>query len=697
MNRGFLHMGMGELTTRGRQETMKWVDRALNPHGDGAFARERVRGGSPPPELERTFFHGAVDGETAPFLAQLDPTIRERTAARADAVCEGRFDLLGYKGLSFGDPVDWHLDPISGRRAPQVHWSRIDPLDPSALGDARLVWELNRHVWLTVLGQAYLLTGEERYAEKAATLLRDWMRANPPGLGINWASSLEVALRMISWCWGMSLMHGAAAFATPAFRNLLRDWIAAHAAHVARYLSSYHSPNTHLTGEALALFYAGLLFPELPPAWRWYSLGERILSREIHQQVLADGVYFEQSTGYQRYTADFYSHFLVLASLNGITVGSDVTRRIQEMLDFLLYVRTPSGKLPQIGDADGAALLPLDDSDADDPRSLFSTAAVIFDRHDYAWAAGGLAPATVWLLGARTAGSFRGMAQAPPEASPSRLFAAGGYAVMRSDWSPKAHQLLFDVGPLGCPATAGHGHADLLAIQCCVGGTPYLVDPGTFVYTRQPEWRGHFRASAAHSTVRVDGVDQGEPDGPFRWRARPAARLRGWTSSPVADFACAEHDAYSRLREPVTHRRTIVFAKPTHWIVLDDLVGEGLHSWELRYQFAPMAVSIEQDGWVRARGGDGRALLVRALASFPLSVRVAEGDRADGGGWVSPAYGKRLPAPLVVFSGTSTLPLRVATVLYPLSAPGAPAPAISEIVAGSFGPLLGSELNLVGD
>ena len=682
-HRNILQMGVGELTTRSRQEAMKWVDRT--------FGSDRIRAVRAPADLERKFFRGAVEDGTVPYLEGLEPGLTQRTAQRADAVCEGRFDLLGYRGLSFGRPIDWHLDPLSGRRAPQVHWSLIDPLDQAALGDARLVWQLNRHGWLVLLGRAYALTGRARYAEVAADRLRSWMLANPPGLGINWASSLEVAIRMIAWCWAASLFERAPSFASKQLKGLLRDWIAAHAAHVARYLSSYHSPNTHLTGEALALFYAGVLFPELPPAWRWSSLGERILSREVHQQVLADGVYFEQSTGYQRYTVEFYLHFLVLASLNGIAVGPDVARRVQEMLDFLLYARSPRGRLPQIGDADGATLLPLGERDADDPSDLFSTAAVLFERGDYAWAAGALAPETVWLLGVKGAEGFRRLTPRPPDASPSRLFALGGYAVMRSDWRSDAHQLLFDVGPLGCPATAGHGHADLLSVQCCVAGSPYVVDPGTFVYTRQPEWRSHFRSSAAHSTVRVDGCDQGEPDGPFRWLARPKAHLRAWTSSAAADFACAEHDAYARLAEPVTHRRTVIFAKPTHYIVVDDLLGEGEHAWELRYQLAPMPATIEPDGWVRAKGPDGHALLLGVVAPGEYSARVAEGNRAaPGGGWVSPSYGQRAAAPLVVFSGTARLPFRVATILFPLRDPELPAPEISEIVQGSFRPLLGT-------
>ena len=195
--------------------------------------------------------------------------------------------------------------------------------------------------------------------------------------------------------------------------------------------------------------------------------------------------------------------------------------------------------------------------------------------------------------------------------------------------------------------------------------------------------------------MRIDDAEQVEPDGPFRWRARPQARIKGWASSAAADFACAEHDAYARLAEPVTHRRTVVFAKPDHFIVVDDLLGDGDHAWELRYQLAPMPLTLERDGWLRARGADGHALLLRIVTPAAFSTHIADGARAAGGGWVSPTYGRRVPAPLVVFSGIARLPFRVATILVPLRDPDRPAPSVSDVVQGSFRPLLGSELGAV--
>lgn len=614
------------------------------------------------------FFEGATSTQTQTLLEARTPGAREPVVAQAESSCRGRFDLLGYSQLCFGDPVDWHLDPVSGRRSPLVHWSRIDPLDPEMVGDSKVVWELNRHQWFIGLGQAYRYTADERYAEIFAIRVRAWMQANPPGTGINWASSLEVAVRLISWCWALFLFRDSRALSAEVSLEM-RAWIRAHALHVERYLSYYYSPNTHLTGEALGLFYAGALLPESRETERWRKLGARILAEQIERQVFPDGVYFEQSTCYQRYTTEIYLHFLILAARLGFAVPDVVGERVQRMLDFLQAISLPDGSMPQIGDNDGGSLLPLVRRAPDDLRGVFATAAAFFVRSDYAWAAGEVAPEVLWLLGPEGLKAFDSLQPAPPASPPSQSFMHGGYTVMRSGWSRQDHQLIFDTGPLGCPVSGGHGHADLLGIQCAFFGEPYLTDPGTYGYTTEPHWRDYFRSTAAHSTVMVDGLNQAVPDGPFKWRERPRARLRRWVSTETYDLADADHDAYHRLPDPVTHRRRVFFAKPRYWVVVDDLEGKAEHRIDLRFQFAPMTVKLSPDGWFVARTSAGRECRFLVSATAPLQSALIMGEQQPIQGWVSPDYGWRKPAPAVVYSTVSRLPLRIVSLIFPADSP----------------------------
>ena len=657
---------LGALAPGAAFDAIRERGRAADLDGARALLLERFLEAAP-----ARFFEGAVSPDAPGALRRRMGEAEAALVGQAESVLAGRFDLLGYRGLSFGDPIDWHLDPVSGKRAPLVHWTDVDFLDAERVGDSKVIWELNRHQWLVRLGQAYRMTGDERYAERFAAAIVQWRLANPPGIGINWASSLEVAFRIISWSWAVMLFRGSRVLGPELFVEIL-EGVAGHAAHVERYLSRYYSPNTHLTGEALGLFYAGLVFPELRGARRWRRLGRRILVDELDRQVLPDGFHFERSTCYHRYTVEIYLHFVLLAARNAVPLPREVAEQLEDMVDVLLALREPDGSIPAIGDADGGSLLPLAPRPRGDLRGVFAVAAAVFRRPDYAWAAQGPGPEALWLCG--PAGSdVESLAPRAPESAASALFAEGGYAVMRSGWDRRAHQLVFDTGPLGCPVSAGHGHADLLGIHCTVFGEATIADPGTFCYTAEPAWRDFFRGTAAHSTVRVDGLDQAVPRGPFSWQARPSARLLRWVTTESLDVADAEHDAYARLADPVTHRRRVLWIKPRYWIIVDDLAGAETHEVELRFQFAPIDVLVDPALGARAQAPSGTGLFLHPFSTAPLTAEVVAGGMSPAAGWISRDYGRREPAPLLIYRATTRLPLRIATLLLPVEA-GRPRP-----------------------
>jgi heparinase II/III-like protein len=679
-----VRMDLAEISCRARHEVSKWIDRRAEPRRNafkGDISAELIE--QCLEDMPSRFFAGASDPRVPAILRERFPDSGPRIIEAADRTLQKRFDLLGYRQLSFGDPIDWHLDPVARRRAPLLHWTLLDPLDAATVGDSKVVWELSRHQWLVRLGQAYRLTGDEHYGDMFAHTIRDWHRANRPGMGINWASSLEAAFRLISWCWSLSLFRGSVAL-TPRLRADLVEGIASHASRIERYLSYYFSPNTHLTGEALGLFYAGTLFPLLPGATRWRREAAQILIREADRQILPDGVYMEQSTCYQCYTAEIYLHFTILASRNKIPVPDGVVRCVERLLDALVALRRPNGSLPQIGDADGGRLLPLEPRPAGDASGIFSTAATVLKRGDYAWAAGGLMPDVLWVLGAEGVQVFDRLESTLPAQAPSRVLPDGGYAVMRTGWDREADQVILDGGSLGCRFSGGHGHADLLSVEASFRGQPYIVDPGSFRYTADEGWRGYYRGSAAHSTVEIDAVGQAVAHGPFGWVSRPGAQIIRWTSTPELDVAIAEHHAYGRLQDPVVHRRAVFLVKSRYCVIVDDLAGAAEHRVRLRFQFAPMSVTLDPSGWVRAGRGMQKGLLLHAFSTSALKAAIFEGETDPRQGWVASDYGDHQPAPMLVYSVTAPLPVRIVSLLLPTDTLLASPPSVSPVTDGGW-------------
>lgn len=581
---------------------------------------------------------------------------------RAKRICEGKFDLLGLRGLSFGEPVNWHLEPISGKQTPLLHWSRIKYLDAAVAGDKKISWELNRHHYFMTLGRAYWHTGDELFAQTFVAHLNAWMDANPPKLGINWASSLEVAFRAISWLWAIHFFKDAPCMTPEVFQRALK-FLFLHARHLETYLSTYFSPNTHLTGEALGLYYLGTLLPEFRVAARWRAAGRRILLAQLERHVRPDGVYFEQSSYYHRYTTDFYLHFRLLAQANGEDVGGLLEEKLQSLLDHLMYITRPDGRTPVFGDDDGGRLVMLDERAANDFRATLSTGAALFGRADYKYVSGEAAEETLWLLGGAALRKFDDLAAHPP-ATLSRAFPDGGYYVMRDGWSAADNYLLIDCGPHGAD-NCGHAHADALAFELATGGRAVLVDPGTYTYTGSTAARSVFRGSLAHNTLSIDGESSSVPDGAFTWEHIARATTRRWLAHERFDFFAGQHDGYERLPSPATHVREVLFIKGEYWMLRDIITTAGAHRYQWRYHFAPHAVPFVRAG--RQQRLEGGSDISSAVAKHELEISLP-GEEAEVNqeeGWVSECYGARTSAPVIVLSTTGEGPQDFMTFLIP--------------------------------
>jgi hypothetical protein len=678
-------MSLEELIGRSQQELAKLADRLLigsagemsdealyrefkpearNGSGEGTVEalRERLCAG------ERVFLPPLA--ERAAVVEMMNRRFAEERGAiiaAADKASEGKFELLGYEELNFGQPIDWHRHPLGGARAPLVHWSKIDPIAPIGKGDLKVFWELHRTASVVTLGQAYWLTGDHGYAEEFTRQVSSWIEANPVGMGVGWAASLEVAFRAIAWLWGLGLCADSRLVTADFIARLIKSLIE-HGRHIEKYLSYYFSPNTHLTGEALGLFYLGVALPEVGLAAGWRKLGLRILLEQLPQQVRPDGVYFEQASYYHRYTADFYTHLFALIRANEIVVPREDERRLWQKLeamnDYLLWIMRPDGAWPLIGDDDGGRLIRFDPTRsgarANDFRDTLAIGAAIFKRGDWKRMAGEAPVEMLWLLGPEAVACYDELeAETPPKNS--RAFEASGYFVMRDGWERSASFALIDCGPHGGGASCGHAHSDALSLELALGGVTWLVDPGTYVYGAQPEARDWFRSTRAHNTATVDGQDSSVTSTPFAWETVADCRLIEFDDREDLVVFAGRHDGYHRLDDPVTHTRSVLMLrKQAAFIVSDKFEARVRHDYAIRYHFAPGCEVEVFDNRIEARIRSGETLVINFFTSG-MGVRRIRTRVEDG--WVSTCYGQRAEAPVAIFEASGDGPVELTTVI----------------------------------
>ena len=578
------------------------------------------------------------------------PDASADAAMRGDRLLAGQHDLLGYRGLKISD---WHSDPVHHRRAPLVCWADVPYLDPS-IGDHKIIWELNRHQYFLQLGRAYWLTGDPRYAHGIVDQVDSWLEANPPLTGINWASMLEIGFRTISWTMAIHFLAGTADVRFPSGRCLAA--LERQLKHLEEHLSYYFSPNTHLTGEALALYVVGHAFPELDSSGRWIETGRRILLREIDRQILRDGGHVERSMHYQRYTLDFYLLALLTARRAGdVHAEHAFGDAAGRLADFTYGIADDKGCLPLIGDDDGGMLWPVTGRDCVDVRDSLATAAVVLNRpHLARW---GLQEEIFWMA-TREAIAFvnheKEVGDSRPDFGPgSQTFPDTGYVVMRS---ADDHAVL-DAGAHGY-MNGGHAHADALSLTLSIGGRPLLIDPGTATYTMDSQLRNRMRGSVNHNTVCLDGSPQSIPADPFHWATAADAHLHASRHSACFDWAEATHEGYA----PVQHRRSVIRADGSGWLVVDEIRGtacgddsDAIHSAATHWHFHP--------GWMLRDEGMGvlRATHLEGADAWLLfdaaDVSLVHGDEESGLGWYAPVYGTLLPTWSVRVTRRMRLPL----------------------------------------
>jgi hypothetical protein len=625
-------------------------------------------------------FAGRESSERAELLRKHLPDEAAEILREADEICGHRFRLLGYENLDFTldcgsgnskdtdlrdadfKEIDWHLDPVHGKRAPLDPWFKIPFLDFALVGDHKVRWELNRHQHLVTLAKARLLSRDEKYARELMAQWRSWIKANPYPLGINWGSTLEVAFRSLSWMWVDQMLPETAECAE--FRAELRSALAFHGRYIERYLSTYFSPNTHLLGEAVALFFLGTLYPQMPRAARWKESAWQIVLHEAGRQVRPDGVYFEQSLYYHVYAVDFFLYARLLAARNGMEIPPAYDAVLGRMLDVVAAL-AQAGPAEGFGDDDGGRLWNPRRNRMEQMTDPLALGAVIYSRE---FSAARLTEESIWLFGNRAVEELSRTQTSL--AARSFAFPDGGLYVL-ADAEPYAQAMVVDAGPQG-EGRSGHGHADALSLRLTMYGRRWLVDAGSGVYiSKDPADRNTFRGTGAHNTLRVDGMDQAVADEPFSWTQIPTTQAENWIAGKSFTYFVGSHNGYARLADPVVHRRHVLKIAGGVWLVRDVVLGQTEHELEIRWHFAPdLEVQAFGSGRVEVSTSRSRSKTGAASGEPGLTLMVPEETAWHAATEVtrtllSPAYGAFQPAPLVRCHARVSLPAETATALVP--------------------------------
>ena len=520
--------------------------------------------------------------------------------------------------------------------------------------DVKVPWELSRCHHLLRLGQAYRITGDERFTSEFIKQIDDWITANPCRFGVNWSCTMEVGIRVVNWIWAFHLFRISPQM-DAAFLGRFLASLHAHVEFIRENLEYRETVikgkrrrlnSNHYLANIVGLLYVALLFPELHlEKDRDFAIRE--LEIELHSETYADGVDYEHSVSYHRLVLEMFLSGFLLLRLNGYPLKAEVIERLKQMGEFVADYSRPDGKAPQIGDNDSGRLHPFTVRDPSDHRYLLDVMIHFFGFDNL----GSVLPdaETAWWLGALP--SVVNAVQPRPSVAYSN-----GFFIMKGSDS----HLFVSAASVGMHGLGSHSHNDISGFDYWARGCHWLVDPGTGTYTPDPDIRNYFRSTAAHNVLRVDETEINpiEPTRLFQLTDQARIIVHNWSTGSQEDVLCLEHTGYANILGGGACKREFRLNKEMNTLTIRDTVeGSGEHTCEWFFHFHPD---------VRPEQTDEGYVLRRSSAALKMLRKGVNCESSIVPGWYSPFYGKWVPAEVLVFRKRAALPIEIEIVLEPL-------------------------------
>jgi len=562
---------------------------------------------------------------------------------RAERICANRLTLFDLEDCNLGSRINWNYEYKAKKSTPMGFAPLIDYRNHTVTGDCKFVWEPSRHQHLVILGRAYCVTGQRRYAEVVKDQIMDWIKQCPYAMGMNWRSPLELAIRIINWAWALELVHSSNIF-THGDKQQLLGVVYRHLWDISRNYSGYSSANNHLIGEAAGVFIGSSYFASLKKAPVWHQQSKEILFAEIFNQTYSDGGTREQAMGYHLFVLEFFLLAGLVARNTGNDFPSDYWKRLEKMFEYVGVFSEGGEAISMFGDCDDGYVLDLGGLQ-DRARSLLAVGAVIFKRSDFKLWSKEFSEYAYWLFGHEGNEGYQNIqSENADNVLQSRALPDSGYYLLQCGHTDRDNQISvsFDCGDLGYGPIAAHGHADALSFTLRAFGMDIFIDPGTYDYFTYNQWRTYFRSTRAHNSIVIDGKDQSEILGPFLWGRRVQPRCIEWMPGPNGGRVTGEYRSWEALNNSVTHRRTITLdAKSNKIHVIDQLTGTGQHTADFCLHLAEQC-SVKRTINSQYEISCAKGYVVVDLDKR-LSVDVLWGSNNPIAGWISRGYHRKVP------------------------------------------------------
>lgn len=437
-------------------------------------------------------------------------------------------------------PIDWHSDFSSN-----YSWRRDEPFEKVKVGpekgvEIKIPRELSRFQHIYTVNQI----DEEQGALEFLSQALDWIESNPFQLGVNWACTMDVALRALNWIWCLRYYQNEIIKYPKAFFRI-KESLYNHARHIETNLEYYPvSTGNHYLSDIAGLLYISCAFPEFEESDRWLLFCLQELDSEMNREVYSDGYAHEGSSHYHRFVAELFysattlveriplerkrrllsvrcsehkvkpklknrSKYNLNLSNEGQMFNDEYYIKLIRMGKVTQALTKPNNLVPQIGDNDSARvhkILLENTIDSRDHRLLYSSIYNLFDRKSLDLEGGIQLETSIFNSGITTNFSQRVLDELKLalEETDQIIFDDAGIARFNFD----DVFLVVCCGQNGQNQRGGHNHNDKLSFELNYKSEDFIVDGGCTAYTSNPTLRNKYRSTLYHNTLCVEEREQ---------------------------------------------------------------------------------------------------------------------------------------------------------------------------------------------
>ena len=425
----------------------------------------------------------------------------------ANDICAHVFDLLGSGPTQIGrqsdgyNQIPWHEDFITGYKWSPLKYSKRLKFGKETEADVKVPWELSRCQHLVTLGQAYFLSQNLKYYLEYKNQIKDWIQHNPIGFGINWACTMDVAIRVGNWLTAMEFFIKNIE-TDETFSAELENAVLSHGRYILENLENKtRVPNNHYVANLVGLFAVSVYLP-CNQTRNWQNFGFSELSKEMQRQVYDDGCNFEASTCYHRLATELFFYAALLAERANLKFPTEYNTRLLKMFTFVAEAVKPNGLMPQIGDNDNGQWLKWQERKSLDQKYLLSLAGIYFKIPDFRKFKY-IDEDIFWIFGKAELIHFKNH----PISRFSRKSVSyndTGWYILRDD----IFYCFISCGKNGLDGIGGHAHSDKLAVEVNIAGDDIFIDAGSYTYRADLPHRRRFQGVNQHNTIQIGDREQ---------------------------------------------------------------------------------------------------------------------------------------------------------------------------------------------